>query len=48
MATNMPTHNLREVFEAISLVMKKRRPKPSLDELLKVLPGPDFLLEGSS
>ena len=22
--------------------MKKRRPKPSLDELLKVLPGPDF------
>ena len=42
MATNMPTHNLREVFEAISLVMKKRRPKPSLDELLKVLPGPDF------
>ena len=42
MATNMPTHNLREVFEAISLVMKKRRPKPTLTELLAVLPGPDF------
>ena len=42
MATNMPTHNLREVFDAISLVMKKRRPKPTLKELLEVLPGPDF------
>ena len=42
MATNMPTHNLREVFDAISLVMKKRRPKPTLRELLEVLPGPDF------
>ena len=42
MATNMPTHNLREVFKAISLVMKKRRPKPTLTELLAVLPGPDF------
>ena len=48
MATNMPTHNLREVFEAISLVMKKRRPKPTLDELLKVLPGRIFPQEGSS
>lgn len=42
MATNMPTHNLREVYEAIKLVMKKRRPKPTIDELLEVLPGPDF------
>lgn len=42
MATNMPTHNLREVYAAIELVMKKRRPKPTVDELMEVLPGPDF------
>ena len=42
MATNMPTHNLREVAKAIEIVMKKRRPKPTVDELMKVLPGPDF------
>ncbi len=42
MATNMPTHNLREVYDAIELVMKKRRPKPTVDELMAVLPGPDF------
>ena len=42
MATNMPTHNLREVYDAVELVMKKRRPKPTVDELMKVLPGPDF------
>ena len=28
MATNMAPHNLREVAEAIRLVMTKRRPKP--------------------
>lgn len=42
MATNMPTHNLREVYDAIELVMKKRRPKPTVDELMKKIPGPDF------
>ena len=42
MATNMPTHNLREVYDAIELVMTKRRPKPTVDELLAVIPGPDF------
>ena len=42
MATNMPTHNLREVYEAIKLVLTKRRPRPTIDELLAVLPGPDF------
>jgi DNA gyrase subunit A len=42
MATNMPTHNLREVFEAIKLVLTKRRPRPTIDELLAVMPGPDF------
>ncbi|MBT3968886.1 MAG: DNA topoisomerase IV, partial [Actinobacteria bacterium] len=38
MATNMPTHNLAEVAAAIEIVMKKRRPKPTVDELLAVLP----------
>ena len=42
MATNMAPHNLREVADAIRLVMTKRRPKPAIDELLELLPGPDF------
>jgi len=42
MATNMPPHNLVEVFEAIKLVMTKRRPKPTIEELMAVLPGPDL------
>ena len=42
MATNMPTHNLVEVAEAIKLVMSKRRPKPTVDELMALVPGPDF------
>lgn len=42
MATNMPTHNLAEIADAIELVMTKRRPKPTIDELLELVPGPDF------
>ncbi len=42
MATNMAPHNLGEVFEAIKLVMKQRRPKPTTADLLKLVPGPDF------
>jgi DNA gyrase subunit A len=42
MATNMPTHNLGEIYEAIKLVMAKRRPRPTIDELLGLVPGPDF------
>ena len=42
MATNMPTHNLGEIHQAIKLVMTKRRPRPTVDELMKVVPGPDF------
>ena len=42
MATNMAPHNLREVAEAIKLVMTKRRPRPTTAELMAVLPGPDF------
>jgi len=42
MATNMAAHNLVEIFEAIKLVMRKRRPRPTIDELLELVPGPDF------
>ncbi len=42
MATNMAPHNLREVAAAIELVMKRRRPRPTVGELMAVLPGPDF------
>ena len=42
MATNMAPHNLREVYEAVKLVLRKRRPKPTVEELMEVLPGPDF------
>jgi DNA gyrase subunit A len=42
MATNMAPHNLAEVFEAVKLVMAKRRPKPTVEQLMEVLPGPDF------
>ena len=42
MATNMAPHNLREVYEAIKIVMTKRRPKPTVADLMAVLPGPDF------
>ncbi|MFV0523061.1 MAG: DNA topoisomerase (ATP-hydrolyzing) subunit A [Acidimicrobiales bacterium] len=42
MATNMPTHNLIEIHRAIELVMTRRRPRPTLEELMAVVPGPDF------
>ncbi len=42
MATNMAPHNLAEAAELVRLVMTKRRPKPTIDEMMKVLPGPDF------
>jgi len=42
MATNMAPHNLAEIEAAVELVMTKRRPKPTIDEIMAVLPGPDF------
>ena len=54
MATNMLPHNLAEVGEVIELVMSKqpgevgtepnrrRRSRPTTDELMEVLVGPDF------
>ena len=40
MATNMPPHNLAEVCDAT--IMMIDNPESTLDELMKVLPGPDF------
>lgn len=42
MATNMPGHNLAEVRDAIKLVLTQRRPKPTVEQLMGVLAGPDF------
>jgi len=40
MATNMPPHNLGEVVDALLLLLRK--PDASLDEIMQILPGPDF------
>ncbi len=40
MATNMPPHNLGEVADALLLLL--RRPEATLDEIMQLLPGPDF------
>ena len=40
MATEIPPHNLREVAEAVKLLIRK--PAAALEEVLSVLPGPDF------
>ena len=40
MATEIPPHNLSEVAEAASLLI--RRPEATADEVFALLPGPDF------
>ena len=40
MATNIPPHNLREVIGALNLLMDN--PEVTTNELMEVLPGPDF------
>lgn len=45
MATNMPPHNLTEVIAACQLLLKK--PKSTLNEVLDVMPGPDFPTGGT-
>ncbi len=44
MATNIPPHNLSEVCEAIKLLIDN--PQASVEQLMKVLPGPDFPTAG--
>lgn len=40
MATEIPSHNLREVAAAAALLIRK--PKSGVEDLLEVLPGPDL------
>jgi DNA gyrase subunit A len=40
MATNIPPHNLTEVVDACCLLIDS--PEVSLEEVMKILPGPDF------
>ena len=44
MASNMPPHNLREVCNAAALVLdnEKHGKETPLEDLLKIMPGPDF------
>ena len=44
MATNIPPHNLSEVIDACLLILKK--PDSSIEEVMKLLPGPDFPTKG--
>ncbi len=40
MATNIPPHNLGELIDATLLVLEN--PTTSIDDIMKVMPGPDF------
>ena len=40
MATNVPPHNLKEVVDAVCMMIDN--PDATVDELMGVLPGPDF------
>jgi DNA gyrase subunit A len=44
MATNIPPHNLSEVVDG--LVMLIDNPEATVDDLMKVIPGPDFPTRG--
>ncbi len=44
MATNVPPHNLNEVVDAV--VLQLDNPEVTLEELMPVLPGPDFPTAG--
>ncbi|MDB5569294.1 MAG: gyrase, subunit [Hyphomicrobiales bacterium] len=45
MATNIPPHNLGEVIDAVFALME--RPDISIEELIEIIPGPDFPTGGS-
>jgi DNA gyrase subunit A len=44
MATNVPPHNLKEIINATILLIQN--PGASLDEIMKLVPGPDFPTAG--
>ncbi|MBL8851146.1 MAG: DNA gyrase subunit A [Planctomycetaceae bacterium] len=45
MATSIPPHNLVEVANAVELLLEN--PEATLDEIMEVLPGPDFPTGGT-
>jgi len=45
MATNIPPHNLSEICDAVGYVIDN--PEATLDELLEIVPGPDFPTGGT-
>ncbi len=44
MATNIPPHNMTEVIDACAALIKN--PDISIDELIRIIPGPDFPTHG--
>ena len=44
MATNIPPHNLNEVVDACLHLL--RNPEASIDELMEIIPAPDFPTAG--
>ena len=44
MATNIPPHNLNEVVDACQHLL--RRPEATIDELMEIIPAPDFPTAG--
>ncbi len=44
MATNIPPHNIREVADATALLID--HPEKTVDEIMRVVPGPDFPTAG--
>ncbi len=45
MATNIPPHNLRELCDALIYLIEN--PDATVDDLIKIMPGPDFPTAGS-
>ncbi|MEB3702328.1 DNA topoisomerase IV subunit A [Candidatus Bealeia paramacronuclearis] len=45
MATSIPPHNLHELCDGLLLLLKK--PEASIEELVELIPGPDFPTGGS-
>jgi DNA gyrase subunit A len=45
MATNIPPHNLGEIADAVMLLIDN--PEATLEDLLKIVPGPDFPTGGT-
>jgi len=45
MSTNIPPHNFKEL--ALSVIAQIKKPSISIDELLKIIPGPDFPTGGT-